>query len=78
MIPVQVECYSGHTYAQEPRSLQWRGFHAQVERVERAWRTPEGPAFRVRLAGGLSLHLLYVESSDQWLIGEQAPDSIGE
>ena len=70
MIPVHVECYSGHTYAQEPRAIVWRGFHAVIAHVEHAWRTLDGPAFRVRLAGDAVVELQYVESSDTWLLAD--------
>jgi hypothetical protein len=68
MIPVQVECYSGHAYAQEPRSIVWRGFRVKVLRIEYAWRTPDGPAFRVRIDNDAVVDLQYVESRDEWLL----------
>ncbi len=49
--PIRVECYSGHTYAQEPRAFEWEGRIYQVERVVKRWRTPTGPCFRVKVAG---------------------------
>ncbi|HLF25755.1 MAG TPA: hypothetical protein VJG32_05425 [Anaerolineae bacterium] len=71
MIPVKVECYSGHTYAQEPRAIIWRGFRASIERVEYAWRTPEGPAFRVQLKDGAVVDLQYIETRDEWLLTDR-------
>jgi len=68
MIPVHVECYSGHTYAQEPRVVVWRGFRAVVSSIENAWRTPDGPVFRVRLEHGAVIDLQYLEASDEWLL----------
>jgi hypothetical protein len=47
--PIQVECYSGYTYAQEPRAFTWRGQRYEVERVIKRWRTPQGPGFRVEV-----------------------------
>jgi len=64
----QVECYSGHTYAQEPRAFVWQGHRYQVVRVERRWRTPEGPVFRVEAQSGDFFELWYNEHSDRWLI----------
>ena len=49
--PIRVECYSGHTYAQEPRAFEWEGLRYQVGRVVKRWRTPAGPCFRVEIAG---------------------------
>jgi hypothetical protein len=73
MRPVHVECYSGYTYAQEPRAVVWRGFRVPVARVERAWLTPEGPAFRVHLETGARVVLLYVQARDRWLLAESDP-----
>ncbi|HEY4689699.1 MAG TPA: hypothetical protein VIK33_10335 [Anaerolineae bacterium] len=68
MIPVYVECYSGHTYAQEPRAIVWRGFRALITRVEQMWRTPDGPVFRVRLDDEAVVDLQYLEAGDEWLL----------
>jgi len=64
--PVQVECYSGHTYAQEPRAFTWQGRRYEVETIERAWRTPTGPVFRVRTADGRRFELAYDEMAGRW------------
>ena len=44
---VRVECYSGHTYAQDPRTFEWQGQRYQVRHIAKRWRTPAGPAFWV-------------------------------
>jgi hypothetical protein len=77
--PIRVECYSGHTYAQEPRAFEWEGRPYQVERVVKRWRTPAGPCFRVEVAGisnlqplfSNSVDLTYLESIDQWTMTVQ-------
>jgi len=61
-----VECYSGHTYAQEPRAFVWQGRRHVVQKVERAWRTPEGPHFRIVTEGGARYELVYREQADTW------------
>lgn len=63
-----VECYSGHTYAQEPRALTWQGHRYRVVRVEQRWQTPDGPAFRLLMRGGERFELRYHELQDRWLI----------
>jgi hypothetical protein len=63
-----VECYSGHTYAQEPRSLVWQGERYRVAQIEGRWRTPEGPAFRVTADPEEIFELLYHEAEDRWSI----------
>ena len=68
MILVHVECYSGHTYAQEPRAIVWRGFRVPIAGIENMWRTPDGPLFRVRLDDDAIVDLQYLEASDEWLL----------
>ena len=65
---VQVECYSGHRYAQEPRAFTWQGQRYEVGRVAQALRTPRGPVFRVRTGDGRRFTLAYDEAGDRWVI----------
>jgi len=84
--PIRVECYSGHTYAQEPRAFEWEGRRYDVERVVKRWRTPAGPCFRVEVAESSKfksqipnpksqmcnlVDLTYLESTDQWTMTVQ-------
>jgi hypothetical protein len=68
-----VECYSGHTYAQEPRALVWQGQRFQVAKVEERWRTPEGPAFRILTESGELFEVHYREPDKHWTI-QALPD----
>jgi len=61
-----VECYSGYTYAQEPRAFTWRGQRYEVTEIEHRWREPQGPAFRLRTADGQRWQLAYNEAQDAW------------
>jgi hypothetical protein len=75
----QVECYSGHTYAQEPRAIVWRGRRYSVAQIERRWRCPEGPAFWVNTETGERFQLHYHEATRRWAIqphtaGTDIPD----
>jgi hypothetical protein len=63
-----VECYSGHTYPQEPRVVVWQGRRFPVARIERRWRAPEGPAFCVETQPGISFELHYSEQEKLWTI----------
>jgi hypothetical protein len=72
-----VECYSGHTYAQEPRALVWQGQRYQVVRVEDRWRTPEGPAFRILAEPTEMFELHYYESKERWTV-RTLPDAHGD
>jgi hypothetical protein len=64
--PVAVTCYSGHSYAQEPRAFTWRGERREVTAVERTWRTPAGSHFLVRTSDGARFELAYDERADAW------------
>ena len=64
----RVECYSGHTYAQKPRTVVWQQRRYPVTRVVQRWRTPEGPAFRIRAESGELFELHYHELEERWAI----------
>jgi hypothetical protein len=70
---LMVECYSGHTYAQEPRAFVWHGQRHVVQMVERTWHAPEGPHFLVRAGEGDSFELAYDEAEDVWSARERSP-----
>jgi hypothetical protein len=73
---VQVECYSGHTYAQEPRALIWQGRRYTIASIESRWRTPEGPAFFVHVDSLDRFEVRYHEADDRWTLraGSESPD----
>jgi len=73
-----VECYSGHTYAQEPRVVVTvQGQRWPVAEVEQRSRTPAGLAFRVRTETGERLELHYSESDDRWTVSSQQAAEAG-
>ena len=65
-----VRCYSGHTYAEEPRSFEWGGVAYEVKAIERAWREPGQRHFLVRVEDNKLFQLCYNEVEARWsLIG---------
>ncbi len=70
----QVECYSGHTYAQEPRAVILHGHRYPVSAVLERWRTPRGPAFSVETETGERLEVHYAELDDTWRVRLLARD----
>ena len=46
----------------------WQGRRLPVTRIERRWRTPEGPAFCVETERGIPFELHYSELEDVWTI----------
>ena len=63
---VQVECYSGYTYAQEPRSFSWQGEINTIESIEKAWQELGKRLFNVTTANSKSFNLCYNEMTDEW------------
>ena len=65
-----VRCYSGHTYAEEPRSFQWDGVDYEVAEIERAWQEPGERYFLVKTKDNKLFQLCYNEAEERWsLIG---------
>ncbi len=67
---LEVTCYSGHTYAEEPRSFRWQGEEYQVEEIEKAWQEPGERHFQVRTGGNKLFQLCYNEAKQRWQITE--------
>lgn len=65
-IPTQVNCYSGHTYAERPRSFLWQDTEYKVEKIEKAWQEPGKRLFKVITEDGRPFELCYDETNDQW------------
>jgi len=63
-----VQCYSGHSYAQEPRSFVLEGERLSVAAVCQSWREPAGPRFKVRAEDGGTYVLAYDEAADSWRV----------
>jgi len=61
-----VDCYSGHTYAQEPRTFVFVSERRVVTRMCKRWREPAGPRFKVLADDGATYVLAYDEATDQW------------
>jgi hypothetical protein len=64
--PPLVECRSSSVYAETPVALHWEGERLPVAAIEKHWREPAGPCFRVRTEDGLCFDLRYSETSDEW------------
>ena len=67
---LKVNCYSGHTYAEEPRSFLWEGIEYEVEKIEKAWQEPGEKYFRVRAKDNKLFQLCYNETEKQWSLIE--------
>ena len=65
-----VNCYSGYTYAEEPRSFLWEGIEYEVEEIEKAWQEPEERHFQVRTRENKLFQLCYNKTEKQWSLVE--------
>jgi hypothetical protein len=65
-----VKCYSGHTYAEEPRSFEWEGVAYEVAEIERAWREPGERHFLVKTGDNKFFQLCYNEAGERWSLTE--------
>ena len=63
---IKVNCYSGHTYAEEPRSFQWQGIEYEIEEIERAWLEPGERHFQARTRDNKRFRLCYNETKREW------------
>ena len=65
-----VNCYSGHTYAEEPRSFLWEGIDYEVVEIEKAWHEPGMRYFQVRTRDNKLFKLIYNEIEKRWSLIE--------
>jgi hypothetical protein len=65
-----VKCYSGHTYAEEPRSFTLDGAVHEVAAVAKAWREPDRRCFLVRTGDSKLFQLCYNEAIGSWSASE--------
>ena len=66
MDKLEVSCYSGHTYAEEPRSFRWQGVDYEIAKIEKAWQEPEERHFQLRTRDNKSCQLCYNERQKEW------------
>ena len=67
---LKVNCYSGHTYAERPKSFQWQGIDYEVEGIERAWQEPGERYFQVKAKENKQFILCYNEPEKDWSLTE--------
>ena len=67
---LKVNCYSGHTYAERPKSFEWEGREYEVEEIEKAWQEPGERYFQVRTRDNKLFKLSYNEPQNQWSLIE--------
>ena len=63
---LKVKCYSGQTYAEEPRSFEWEGAEYELEMIEKVWREPGRKYFQLKTRDSKIFRLCYNEVSGEW------------
>ncbi len=63
---LKVDCYSGHIYAERPRSFLWEGVEYEVEEIKKEWLEPGERHFQVRISDNKLFQLCYNEMGKQW------------
>ena len=69
---LEVSCYSGHTYAERPKSFKWQGTAYEVAEIEKAWQQPGKRCFQVSTGDNKLFNLCYNETQHQWSLTEIA------
>ena len=67
---LKVSCYSGHTYAESPRSFEWEGIVYEVEEIEKGWQEPVEKHFQIRIGDNKLFRLYYNEIEKKWSLTE--------
>jgi hypothetical protein len=73
---LEVSCYSGHTYAEYPRSFVWQGTAYEVAGIEKAWHQPGERCFRIITHNNRLFNLCYNETQHRWSLTELAGSQI--
>ena len=72
--PIQVQCYSGRTYAERPDSFLWQGEEHKVQSLEKEWREPGEKHFLVHTEDNNFFEICYNEQKDEWTLGGATED----
>lgn len=67
---VKVTCYSGHTYAERPKSFEWQGITYDIDKIEKAWQEPGIRLFQIKTTDDKRFRLYYNKTDQQWSITE--------
>jgi hypothetical protein len=69
---LNVEYYSGHTYAERPESFRWWDVEYEVEEIEKEWLEPGERYFQVRIKDNKLFRFCYNGTDQQGLLIELA------
>lgn len=68
MQEITVKCYSGHTYAEEPRSFTCQDLEYEIEEIVKSWQEPGERHFLIRTGGNKSCQICYNERNKRWYL----------
>jgi len=67
---LKVNCYSGHTYAERPKSFLWEGIEYEIEEIGKSWQEPGKRYFKVHTTDNRIFQLCYSGTEKQWSLIE--------
>ena len=67
---LEVNCYSGHTYAERPVSFLWQGTEYEVAEIDKRWQEPGEKYFQVSTRDNKLFRFCYNEAEKQWALIE--------
>jgi len=66
----KVNCYSGYTYAERPKSFLWQGIEYEVEKIASNWQEPGKKYFKIITRDNKLFTLCYNEIDKEWSLTE--------
>ncbi len=63
---LEVNCYSGHIYAERPESFIWQDKENRIMRIDNEWLEPGEKYFCVTTEDENVFKLCYNEAQDRW------------
>jgi len=63
---LKVTCYSGHTYAERPKSFELQSREYEVKEIKKAWQEPGKKLFTVVTNKGEIFELCYNKTENYW------------
>ena len=67
---LEVNCYSGHSYAERPCSFRWEGVAYEITEIEKSWLEPDERHFLVRTGDNKLFKLCYNTIREGWSLIE--------
>jgi hypothetical protein len=67
-IAAAVNCHSGYSACDHPKSLAWDGDHLSIQKIIKEWREPGYKYYLVETANEMQFKLTFSESNSEWSV----------